>query len=96
MTFAIGMIAAALSVIGFVPQAWRIVKTRDTKSLSTPMWIGEVAAFSLWIIYGVMLVKWPIIVPNAICLVLSVFILFMKLAPKHTKNQVADAIDPAA
>lgn len=96
MSFAIGMIAATLSVIAFVPQAWRIVKTRDTKDLSTPMWIGEVGAFALWVVYGVMLAKWPIIVPNAICLVLAVFILFMKVAPGRTRDKVADAIDPAA
>jgi MtN3 and saliva related transmembrane protein len=90
------MVAAALSIIGFIPQAWRIVKTRDTSSLSTPMWIGESAAFALWITYGVMLEKLPIIIPNAICLILSVFILFMKVAPKRTKEHVADALDPAA
>ena len=92
----VGYIAALLSVIAFVPQAWRVIKTRDTKDLSTPMWVLEVAAFALWIVYGISNTAWPIILPNAICLVLAAFILVMKLLPERHKHRVADKLDPAA
>ena len=92
----VGYIAAAFSVTAFAPQAWRIIKTRDTSSLATPMWILEVCAFVTWVVYGVLLGEWPIIVTNTICFVISVFILIMKLAPRHTKEKIAAAIDPAA
>ncbi len=91
----VGYIAAAVSVTGFVPQAWRIVKTRDTKSLSTKMWVGECLAFALWTVYGVMLGELPIIIPNTLCFILSAFILTMKLVPRHTRDKIADTIDPA-
>jgi MtN3 and saliva related transmembrane protein len=92
----VGYIAAAMSVIGFTPQAWRIVKTRDTSSLSTPMWVLEVCAFAGWIVYGVMLMEWPIIIPNSICFLIASFILMMKVVPHHTREKIADAVDPAA
>ena len=92
----VGYIAAALSVIGFTPQAWQIIKTRDTTSLSTPMWILEVCAFAGWVTYGVMLMEWPIIIPNSICFLIASFILTMKIVPHRTREKIADAVDPAS
>ena len=91
----VGYVAAAMTVCAFVPQAWRIIKTRDTHSLATSMWVLQVGAFSGWIVYGTLLGEVPIVVPNTICLVLSLFILTMKLVPRRTRDRIADVIDPA-
>lgn len=91
----VGYVAAVFSVTAFAPQAWRIIKTRDTSSLATPMWILEVCAFASWVAYGVLPGEWPIIVTNTMCGIIALFILVMKLAPKHAKHKIADAIDPA-
>ncbi len=91
----IGYIAAVFSVSAFVPQAWRVVKTRDTRSLSTPMWVVECCAFAAWVAFGLALGQWPIILTNAICFVLSAFILVMKLAPCPTKQRIAAVFDQA-
>lgn len=91
----VGYVAAVFSVTAFTPQAWRIIKTRDTSSLATPMWVLEVCAFGAWVAYGVLLGEWPIIVTNTICGIIALFILMMKLVPRHTKEKIADAIDPA-
>lgn len=95
-TIVIGVVAAVLSVSSFVPQVWRIVKTRETKDLATPMWIMTVSSFALWTTYGIALGAWPLIVPNAICCVLACFILMMKLLPRRAKEKVADKLDPEA
>lgn len=92
----IGYIAAALSVTAFAPQAWRIVKTRDTSSLATPMWILEVCAFATWVAYGVLLGEWPIIIPNVLCFLIASFILIMKLVSHRTRDKIANVVDPAA
>lgn len=93
---AIGVLAATLSVTSFVPQAWRVIRTRETKDLATPMWIMNVAGFALWTTYGALTGAWPIIVPNAICFVLAAFILVMKLASRPTRDRIADAVTPDA
>jgi MtN3 and saliva related transmembrane protein len=80
----------------FVPQAWRIVKTRKTNDLSAVTWTLQVIGFVVWIFYGVMLAAWPIIAENAVCVVLAGFILAMKLLPHHLRHAVADRIDPEA
>jgi MtN3 and saliva related transmembrane protein len=82
----IGTIAALLSITSYVPQAWRIVKTRDTEGLSTAMYVLNTCAFAMWIAYGVYLWKWPIMVPNAICFLLAGFILIMKLRSRKTAS----------
>ncbi|HEX7699294.1 MAG TPA: SemiSWEET transporter [Kofleriaceae bacterium] len=78
-TAIIGIAAALFSIAAFVPQAYKIFKTRQTKDLSLPMWVLQVIAFSTWITYGVTSRQWPIIVANVVCLLLSCFILAMKL-----------------
>ena len=89
----IGTLAALAGVTAFVPQAWRIIRTRDVKDLSTPMWVLQVVGFSLWIAYGFALGELPIIIPNSICLLFSAFILVMILLPAHKRNEVADAVE---
>lgn len=88
----IGTAAALCSTASFVPQAWKIVRTRDTSAISTGMYAVTVAGFALWTAYGVLLMQWPIIVTNIICFVLASFILTMKTLPRAKKEAVADAI----
>lgn len=89
-----GTLAALCSTISFVPQAWRIVRTRDTGAISPVTYSFTVTGFALWTAYGVGLGEWPLIVTNSICFVLSAFILMMTLLPRPKKDAVADTIDP--
>ena len=91
-----GWLATLASTISFVPQAWKIIKTRETKDISRGMYMITVAGFACWTTYGALLGQWPIIVTNSICLVLSSFILAMKLLPQRKKEAVAEALDPEA
>jgi MtN3 and saliva related transmembrane protein len=93
---AVGALATIASVISFTPQAWKIIKSRRTHDISTRMYVVTVTGFTLWTVYGVLLMQWPLIVTNAICLVLSGFILAMKLLPQREKEIVADVLDPDA
>jgi MtN3 and saliva related transmembrane protein len=74
-TLIIGALAAIVSTGSFAPQAWKIIKTRETKNISTGMYGLTVAGFALWLAYGAMLGQWPLIATNSICFVLAAFIL---------------------
>jgi MtN3 and saliva related transmembrane protein len=92
----VGVLAATLTIASFLPQAWKIVKTRETKGLSTSMWALNTVGFAMWIGYGVMLRKLPIIVPNAICLVLAGFILVIAVRSRSdNSNREAKPADRA-
>ena len=91
----VGGLATLCSTSSFVPQAWKVIRTRDTGSISKRMYVITVVGFSLWLTYGLLLWQWPLIVTNGICLALSAFILLMKLLPREKKEAVASALDPA-
>ena len=88
-----GGLATAASTASFVPQAWKVIKTREMKGISVQMYAITVAGFALWLTYGVLLGQWPLILTNAICLLLSAFILMMKLLSPKARDTVADTLD---
>jgi MtN3 and saliva related transmembrane protein len=91
---AVGYAAACCSTASFAPQAWKIIKSRETKDLSAGMYGLTVSGFALWTVFGALGMQWPLIMANFICLLLSAFILVMKLLPQPKKDAVADTIDP--
>lgn len=91
----IGSLAAAASTSSFAPQAWKIIKTRETKGISVGMYGITVVGFALWFAYGLMLGQWPLIFTNSVCLALSAFIFMMKVVSPRTRDAVADTLDPA-
>ncbi|MDB5801728.1 MAG: hypothetical protein JWL63_2667 [Rhodocyclales bacterium] len=75
----LGYLAATLTTSAFVPQAWLTWKTRSAKGVSLGMYSVFVAGVAMWLLYGLSLQAWPIVVANAITLTLASFILFMKI-----------------
>ena len=75
----IGFAAASLTTASFVPQAWLTFRTRDVRGISLGMYSVFTLGVALWLAYGVVLQAWPIVIANAITLVLASAILGMKL-----------------
>ena len=75
----IGYAAAFLTTASFVPQAMHTFKTKDVRGISLGMYSAFVVGISLWLVYGLLLNAWPLIVANAITLTLATAILTMKL-----------------
>ena len=75
----IGYIAALLTTASFVPQAWHTFRTRDVSGISLGMYSAFTIGVSCWLVYGLLLQAWPIVIANLITLVLALAILLMKL-----------------
>ena len=75
----IGMIAAVLTTIAFLPQVLRTWKTRSTSDISLGMFVTYVTGIVLWLAYGLLLGDLPLICSNAVTLVFSGTILALKL-----------------
>lgn len=75
----IGSVAAVLTTVSFVPQAWHSFKTRDVSGISLGMYSVFTVGVALWLVYGVLLLSWPLIIANSITLTLAATILGMKL-----------------
>ncbi|MDX2263863.1 MAG: SemiSWEET transporter [Hyphomicrobiales bacterium] len=75
----IGGVAAALTTGAFLPQAIRIIRTRETAGISLAMYAVFTAGVVLWLVYGVLIGDIPIIAANLLTLVQSAAILALKL-----------------
>lgn len=75
----IGYAAAFLTTASFIPQAMHTFKTKDVRGISLGMYTAFVVGITLWLVYGLLLNAWPMILANAITLTLAVAILAMKL-----------------
>jgi MtN3 and saliva related transmembrane protein len=78
----IGLAAATLTTIAFVPQVVRAWRTRSTADISLPMFLILALGITLWLIYGALIRDLPLIVANLATLVLVLAILFLKLRYK--------------
>ncbi len=79
MTTAIGLLAALLTTTAFLPQVLHTLATRDTRGISLRMYAIFVAGVLLWLIYGLLMHDWPLILANAVTLLLAGAILILKL-----------------
>jgi MtN3 and saliva related transmembrane protein len=77
----IGLLAAAISTLGFAPQVIKIHRTRMTRDLSLGSYVLLFAGLFLWLIYGLLLGALPIILGNAIACAMAAYIIYMKI--KH-------------
>jgi len=75
----IGYIAATLTTASFVPQAWLTFKTRDVSGVSLGMYGAFTAGIALWLVYGLLISAWPIVIANTITLLLAAGILGMRI-----------------
>lgn len=87
----IGYLAALLTTASFLPQAVLTIRTRDTASLSLSMYGIFTLGVALWLAYGIFLHNTAIIAANAVTLVLSASILYVKIYNKLTGREQAHA-----
>jgi len=82
-TFILGLIAASITTLAYVPQVIKTWKSKSSKDLSLKMLIAFCTGVSLWLIYGILEKDTPIIVANSITLLLSFVLLFFKFKFKN-------------
>jgi MtN3 and saliva related transmembrane protein len=75
----LGYMAATLTTLSFVPQALLSLRTRDVHGVSAGMYSVFTLGVALWLAYGWRIGEWPIIVANAVTLLLAATILVTKI-----------------
>ncbi|QWD63435.1 SemiSWEET transporter [Polynucleobacter sp. MWH-UH2A] len=83
----IGYCAAFLTTIAFLPQAIWSWRTRDLSGISLGMYSLFTAGVGLWLVYGLIIEKWPLILANAMTFALALSILMLKLRHTATKQK---------
>jgi len=74
-----GSIAAFFTTIAFVPQVIQTWKSKHARDLSLGMFLMFTTGVLLWLVYGVLIESWPIVIANTITAGLAGTILYFKL-----------------
>ena len=79
MIDSVGMTGAVLTTVCWLPQARKIIRERETRSISLPATALVTLGIVFWLIYGVALIDWPLITSNVVTLALMLVIMALKL-----------------
>lgn len=91
----VGYVAAVLTTGSFVPQALMTLRTRDVSGISALMYSAFVAGVALWLAYGILIGQWPIIIANAVAVLLTGTILAVKLREMRREKRGEGRADGA-
>jgi MtN3 and saliva related transmembrane protein len=75
----LGYIAGALTTFSFAPQVWKLYRLRSAQEISLPFNLLLMAGVTCWMVYGILLDLIPVIIWNAVTLVLATSMLYAKL-----------------
>ena len=75
----LGLVATCFTTSSFVPQVWLTWKTRDVSGISLPTYVIITIGLALWLVYGWLRGDMPLMVANAVMVVLTGAITVMKL-----------------
>ena len=75
----IGFFAAFCTTFAFLPQAIKVYQTKSTRDISLYMFLIFTIGVLSWLVYGLIINDLPVILANAVTLILSFFILIYKL-----------------
>lgn len=75
----LGYLAAALGTVSWLPQTIKTWRTRAVADLSFWALVLVFATVSAWLLYGLLIMNWPLIVANVICVILVGLLLVAKV-----------------
>jgi MtN3 and saliva related transmembrane protein len=78
-TTIVGFIAGFVTTAANLPQVWKTYHNKSGEGLSFRMLLTLAIGLGLWIVYGIMSKSLPLVVTNAIVLLLILLLIGMKL-----------------
>lgn len=75
----LGMSAAVLTTLCWLPQTLKILKDKRTEGVSLSTNVVFAAGLALWLIYGLLIGSWPIVISNVITIGLVLAIIALKI-----------------
>lgn len=76
---AVGYFAASCTTLAFLPQAVKVIRDKDTRSLSLGMYVLFTVGVGLWLAYGILKDDYVITLANAVTIIFSLAILVTKI-----------------
>jgi len=81
----IGLLAAILTTTAFIPQVYKVIKTKSVKGLSLSTYLIFTTGVLFWLIYGLLKSSISMIIGNGITFLLAFSILYYILKNRNSK-----------
>jgi MtN3 and saliva related transmembrane protein len=75
----IGSVAAVCTTVSFIPQLIRVYRLKSARDISLIMFLVFSLGVFLWLLYGIFIRSFPVILANGFTLALSLAILVLKI-----------------
>lgn len=79
----LGYAAGAVTTFTFLPQVIKTWKEKSAKNISLLMFVIAVTNEIMWIVYGILLNNWVIILTNSVLMVMALTMIYFKLTFKQ-------------
>ena len=83
----IGYSGSICLILGYMPQAWYTIRTRDTEGIALPTFLMMGLGGILFAIQGLMLENWPLFITNVITTVSSAIVFGIKMYNDYFKKE---------
>lgn len=84
----IGYLAASLTTFSFLPQAIKVIKTKETKGISLIMYVIFTMGVLMWTVYGILISNMPMLGANIVTLLFASIILFFKVKDVKKRDDI--------
>lgn len=88
-----GLAAALLTTVSNLPQAYKIIKTKETKAVSLWSNLVLLSGLVIWVAYGFMRDDWPVIIANTISSIITAIVIFLKLTSKQILGNIHQKVN---
>ena len=88
ITNIVGYAAAICMICGYCPQAFYTIRTRDTDGIAMPTFLAMGFGSLFFVIQGILISNWPLIITNAITTVACVIITTIKIHNDRKKKKL--------
>ena len=82
----VSSIAAICTTVSFLPQAYEIYKTHDTRGISFIMYFIFIIGLFMWCIFGYMINSKQIVAANFVTGIIAIYILTIVTKNKYFNN----------
>jgi MtN3 and saliva related transmembrane protein len=89
----IGSVAACCTTISFIPQLIRVYRLKSARDISLIMFLIFSLGVFLWMLYGIFIRSFPVILANGLTLALSLAILVLKIRYDRRRGRASAKIE---
>ena len=81
----IGLLAAILTTVAFIPQVYKVIKSNSTKGISLSTYLIFIVGVGLWLVYGFLKGSISTIIGNGITFFLTFIIIYYIFKNKNSR-----------